>query len=328
MNSAQRHVIYHHSFACGDGHRLHIGLAGAQDGIPLVLFHGGPGSGCNAQMLAPVDLRRFRVVMIDQRGSGRSSPSGRLQRNTTSWLVRDVEAIRRHLNIPSWYVLGGSWGATLAIAYAGMHPAVVEGLVLRGTFLASAREIRKLFGASRFTASQAWLNLYRASGADRPAVLLRAIHQQLKQNRPSSAVLAHAYDGLERAVLGRADRTLSRRMRATGYQRNRALTAKYRIQAHYLLQACGLRQRPIGNLAKQVGESGIDVIAIHGRHDPLCSPENLSWLRHRIPGMKTVLIDAGHLANDASMKNALADALFEISRGTAMSCRTPGNKCR
>lgn len=311
----QRPLISYRSLACGDGHRLHIGLAGAQGGIPLVLFHGGPGSGCNAQMLAPVDLRRFRVVMIDQRGSGRSRPSGRLQRNSTFWLIRDIEAVRRYLNISSWYVLGGSWGATLAIAYAGMHPEAVNGLVLRATFLASAREIRKLFGASRFTSAQAWLNLYRASGADRPASLLSAIYQQLQQNRPSNEVVAQAYDGLERAVLGRADRSLSRRMRVADGQRIKALTAKYRIQTHYLLQACGLRHQPINDLAKRVGTSGIDVIAIHGQHDPLCPPENLMWLRQRIPGMKSVLIDSGHLANDATMQTALADALLEISRG-------------
>src|SRR5690625_927293 len=108
-------AIKHHRLSCGDGHHLNICETGAPDGIPLVIFHGGPGSGSHLQMLAPVDLRRFRAVMIDQRGSGRSRPSGRLRRNMTAWLIRDVEAVRHRLDIPSWYVLGGSWGATLAL---------------------------------------------------------------------------------------------------------------------------------------------------------------------------------------------------------------------
>lgn len=315
MNVSRQPSIDHCSLSCGDGHRLHIGLAGATEGIPLVVFHGGPGSGCNAPMLAPVDLTRFRVIMIDQRGSGRSRPSGRVQRNMTSWLIRDIETIRRYLEIPSWYVLGGSWGATLAIAYAGMHPTAVNGLVLRGTFLASGREVRGLLSASRQRAPQAWLDLYRASGADRPAVLLSAIHKRLNSERPSDATLSQAYDALERAVLSRADRTLGRRIRRPDERRSKQLYAKYRIQTHYLLHACGLRRFRLSDLAARVSRSGIDVIAIHGRRDPVCPPGNLAWLRHYIPGIQTELIDAGHLPSGKTMTKALSNALLEISRG-------------
>lgn len=315
MNVLPQPLINQRSFSCGDGHRLHIGLAGATEGIPLLVLHGGPGSGCNPQMLAPVDLTRFRVIMIDQRGSGRSGPAGRLQRNMTSWLIRDIEAIRRCLEIPDWYVLGGSWGATLAIAYAGMHPTAVRGLVLRGTFLASEREIRGLLSLSRQRAPQAWLQLYRASGADRPTVLLSAIHERLKSERTSRGPLAQAYDALERALLSRADRTLSRRERRPDPRRNRQLCVKYRIQTHYLLQACGFRQRRLSDLATQVSRSDIKVIAIHGRHDPVCPPENLDWLRRYIPGIQTEWVDAGHLAGGKAMTNALANALVQISRG-------------
>lgn len=312
-----RQFLSSHSFSCGDGHRLHIGLAGAADGMPLVVFHGGPGSGCNAQMLAPVDLERFRVILIDQRGSGRSYPAGRLQRNTTSWLIRDIEATRRYLGITSWYVMGGSWGATLAIAYAGSHPAAVKGLILRGTFLATESEIRGLLSLSRHRAPQAWLDLYRASGADRPSALLAAIYQQLKMVRPSDPRLVHAYDALERAVLGRADRTLRRRIRRPDERRCQQLTAKYRIQAHYLSHACGLRHARLDELAARVRASEINVIAIHGSRDPVCPPENLDWLRRHMPGTKTVLIDAGHLASEKTMLKALTDALTEISQGAA-----------
>src|SRR5699024_383815 len=127
------------------------------------------------------------------------------------WLIRDVEAVRHRLNIRSWYVLGGSWGATLALVYAGMHPSSVRGLVLRGTFLASQQEIRQLLTASRHTAGQAWQRLYRASQADRPQALLRAVHERLKLDSRADSDLALAYENLERAVLARGDRSLSQR---------------------------------------------------------------------------------------------------------------------
>lgn len=315
MNAPREALIHPCSFACGDGHRLHIGLAGADDGIPLAVFHGGPGSASNAQMLAPVDLTRFRVVMIDQRGCGRSRPMGRVQRNSTPWLIRDIEAIRRFLKIPRWYVMGGSWGATLSIAYAGMYPDVVGGLVLRGTFLASQREIRSLLSASRHRAPREWLNLYHASGADRPASLLRAAHDRLLSGDANSKGVAQAYSSLERAVLGRADRAMKQRSTCADKRRDRQMCAKYRIQTHYLLQDCGLRGLYLNELASRIDAAGIKVIAIHGRNDPVCPPANLDWLQRHMPHMRTVLIDAGHLATNTAMKKALVNGLLEISRG-------------
>lgn len=312
MKRLGKTTMDHCNLPCGDGHRIHVTLAGAVNGIPLVMFHGGPGSGSGRHMLAPVDLRRFRVVMIDQRGSGRSRPMGRLNRNLTAWLIRDVETVRRHLKIPAWYVLGGSWGATLAIAYAGMHSSVVRGLILRGTFLATEHEIRGLLNASRHRAPQAWLRLYRASDADRPSVLLSAAHVQLKRGGAAARETAGAYAALEQAVLARADRTMGRRARRLSGLESRRQCAKYLIQTHYLRQGCGLRPASLSELARRVHEGGINVTAVHGRRDPLCPPENLAWLRRHMPAMHAVLVDAGHLGSEPGMIRALADALNEM----------------
>src|SRR5690348_15392069 len=119
----------------GHGHRVYYEQAGAPDGIPVVLLHGGPGSGSSTRQREIVDAERYRIVQFDQRGSGRSTPLGETRHNHTDALIEDIEALRRHLGIERWLVCGGSWGAALALAYAGRHPDRVSGLLLRGTFL-------------------------------------------------------------------------------------------------------------------------------------------------------------------------------------------------
>lgn len=305
-------TIVHYSISAGDGHRIHITTAGSPDGIPIVSFHGGPGSGSNASMLHPFDLSRFFVVFIDQRGSGRSTPSGRLTRNSTTWLLRDVEAVRAHLGICRWYVLGGSWGATLAIVYSGSYPDAVLGLILRGTFLGSAREIRGLLSASRSRAPRAWLDLYRASGADRPSALVPAMYARLRQGGPAAWRVAQAYSELERALLARCNRTMGSRIRQQNRQQRHRQTTKYLIQVHYLQNACGLRGGRLAQLATQAHDHGIRGVAVHGTHDPVCPQSNLSWLKAYMPCIRQIRVDAGHLANDPAIHAALVNVLNEI----------------
>jgi proline iminopeptidase len=119
-------------------------------------LHGGPGSGSQRGVLRVVDLERTRVIMVDQRGAGASTPRGSLRHNRTDYLIRDLEAIRKALSIERWGVVGGSWGAALALAYAGAHPSSIHGVVMRGLFLTSRREVRQLFVAYRPRVGVAW----------------------------------------------------------------------------------------------------------------------------------------------------------------------------
>ncbi|TKR56269.1 alpha/beta fold hydrolase [Allopusillimonas ginsengisoli] len=307
-------TVVHHTLSAGDGHSIHITTAGSPDGIPIVSFHGGPGSGSNASMMRPFDLSRFFVVLIDQRGSGRSSPSGRIARNSTSWLLRDVEAVRAHLGISRWYVLGGSWGATLAIAYSGSHPEAVSGLILRGTFLASGQEVRGLLSASRTRAPRAWLDLYRASGADRPSAMMSAMYARLRQGGPTAWRVAQAYSALERAMLARCNRHMSSRTRRQNTLQQRRQAAKYLIQVHYLWNACGLRGGRLAQLAAQAHAHGIVGTAVHGKRDPVCPLANLAWLKTHMPNIKQICVNAGHLATDPPIYAALVSVLDEIAR--------------
>ena len=305
-------AMMHHSVSAGDGHRSHITTAGPLDGIPIVSFHGGPGSGSSSSMLRPFDLSRFLVVLIDQRGCGRSTPSGRTTRNRTAWLLRDVEAVRTHLGISRWYVSGGSWGATLAIAYSGTYPGAVLGLVLRGTFLASGREVRGLLSASRSRAPRAWLDLYRASGADRPSALMPAMHARLQQGGPAASRVAQKYSELEQALLARCNRSMSRRTRQQNLKQTYRQITKYLIQLHYLQNACGLRGGRLSLLAARARAHGVCGVAVHGTHDPVCPLSNLAWLESHMPQIRQIRVAAGHLANDPPIRTALMNVLNEI----------------
>src|SRR5437868_969025 len=132
-------------FAVGEGHEVYVESVGRAGGIPAVYLHGGPGSGCQADHRRLFDPERFHAVLYDQRGAGRSRPKGRREANTLAHLIADMETIREHFGIERWMLVGGSWGATLALAYAQAHPARVSGIVLRATFLGSRAELEQAF---------------------------------------------------------------------------------------------------------------------------------------------------------------------------------------
>src|ERR1041384_6928988 len=129
----------------GDGHDIYVESVGRAGGIPAVYLHGGPGSGCQPDHRRLFDPERFHAVLFDQRGAGRSRPKGSREANTTQHLIADMELIRQKFGFERWMVVGGSWGATLALAYAEAHPERVSGIVLRATFLGTYAEIEAGF---------------------------------------------------------------------------------------------------------------------------------------------------------------------------------------
>ena len=135
-------------FSVGDGHEVYVESVGRADGVPAVYLHGGPGSGCQADHRRLFDPERFHAILFDQRGAGRSRPKGRREDNTTAHLIADMEMIREKFGFERWMVVGGSWGATLALAYAQAHPERVTGIVLRATFLGTSEEVESGFLSS------------------------------------------------------------------------------------------------------------------------------------------------------------------------------------
>src|SRR5690606_4937943 len=146
----------------GDGHSLYFAECGNPNGVPALIVHGGPGGGCNPAMRRFHDPRHYRIILLDQRGCGRSLPNASIENNTTWHLVADMERLRHHLGIERWQLFGGSWGSTLSLAYAVTHPERVTALVLRGIFLLRRSELAWFYqdGASALF-PEAWESFVR-----------------------------------------------------------------------------------------------------------------------------------------------------------------------
>lgn len=302
-----------------DGHRVRYAVAGAADGLPVAVLHGGPGSGSQPGALRLFDLSRHRIVLIDQRGAGASKPRGSVRHNRTDALIADMEAIRVRLGIERWGVLGGSWGAALALAYAGRHPESLSGVVLRGLFLASEREVRGLFVTSRHRAPRQWTKLASAAHCTRPHALLRRCHALLQYgvSHARQRAVALAWRDYENVVLARscgrgAVASATRTPRVTPARADR-LVAKYRVQSHYLVHRCWLGETRLLALARRAGKAGVPIAAVHGSRDPVCPPQNLQRLARAVPHAQTECVPgAGHLASDPALHRRVARAIERL----------------
>nr|WP_175152082.1 alpha/beta fold hydrolase [Paraburkholderia ultramafica] len=308
-----------------DGHRVSFAVAGAVDGVPVAVLHGGPGSGSQPSALRLFDLSRFRVVLIDQRGTGASTPHGSVRHNRTDYLIADLEAIRTRLGFDRWGVLGGSWGAALALAYAGQCPQSVTGVVLRGLFLTSAREIRGLCIASRKRAPRAWARLSAAAQCKRPAGLAArcAAALQYGASETRQRALALAWRGYEDAVLASATPPGAAQPAARDSRRHaRKLIGKYRIQAHYLAHRCWLGEARLLSLARRAASAGVPLAAVHGSRDPVCPSGNLRRLARAVPAAHVECVNAGHLASDPALHERVAHALAAMFISTVQEGRS------
>ena len=172
----------------GDGHAVYWEVCGNPCGAPALFVHGGPGAGCSRADRRWFDPAHYRIVLFDQRGAGRSRPLGCLQANTTQHAVGDIEALRSHLGVDRWLVMGGSWGATLALAYAQSHPQRVRALVLRGVFLGTGAERRWLYSRQGVAMARpsAWRRLTSALPPPRPLDAVEAFSRQLHCGDPAT----------------------------------------------------------------------------------------------------------------------------------------------
>ncbi|WP_116138379.1 alpha/beta fold hydrolase [Trinickia diaoshuihuensis] len=291
-----------------DGYRIACTVAGAAGGEPVVVLHGGPGSGSQPSVLRLVDLARLCVVLVDQRGTGASAPGGSVRQNRTDRLIADMEAVRRYLGYERWGVVGGSWGAALALAYAGTHPERVTGVVLRGTFLTSARQVRGFLVESRKRAPRPWRALCRAARCADPLQLLRCCAKALDTRSPFDRRrdVALSWNRYEDAVLGSA----AARRRASRARLSRPaeqrLIRKYHIQAHYLTHHCWLGEPRLMRHARRASLSGVPIAAVHGTLDPVCPIEALDRLARAVPGIRAMRVRAGHLGSEPALAAALA----------------------
>ena len=287
----------------GDNHKLWYECHGSPAGKPIVMLHGGPGGGLVRRALKLFDLRRWHVILYDQRGCGRSTPNvqtdltAALAHNTTWDLVADLERLRTHLGIDTWTVFGGSWGTTLALAYAETHPAVVNALVLRGVCLLSAWETRWLYeeGGASQTAPEAWAEFVRPLPGGRSVrgqarKTMKTYYRLLKSRRTATRrAAAKAWWGWESAIS-----FLEPRPDTTSPDEAAAISA---LETHYFIHDAWLRPGQLLRNAPRIAH--IPLTIVHGRYDRVC-PVRAAWeLKQALPHAKLYITpDAGHAMSE------------------------------
>lgn len=292
----------------GDGHRIYWEVSGNPGGKPVVFLHGGPGSGTSPLQRRLFDPAAYRIVLFDQRGCGRSIPHVATkdpdEHNTTWHLVDDMEALRTHLDIERWQVFGGSWGATLALAYAQRHPERVTEIILRGVFLLRRSELDWLYrGGAGALFPQEWAT-FSALAPDGDVL---AGYHRLVNEPDSSAAAAIAWSNWEGAI---ASMNPTPGMAAT-YGDPRFAVAFAKLALHYFTHAGWLAD---DQLIRDAGKlAGIPGRIVQGRYDVVCPPVTAWDLHHAWPDSTLNLLPrAGHSVTDLGVLDALLDATDEF----------------
>ncbi len=299
-----------HHLAVDARHTLYIEECGNPEGLPVVFLHGGPGAGCEPYHRRFFDPERYRIVLFDQRGCGRSTPHAELVDNTTWDLVADMEKIRSELGIDRWLLFGGSWGSTLALAYAQAHADRVRGLVLRGIFLCRAEEIRWFYqqGASRIFPDY-WADFVAPVPSSQRDDLLHAYHRLLTgDNEIRRMAAAKAWSVWE----GRTATLLPDEAVTSHFSDPHVALSMARIECHYFVNDAFLKPNQLLADAGQL--AGIPGIIVHGRYDMICPLEN-AWQLHRAwdDSELVVVPGAGHSAAEPGIRAALVRACDDFA---------------
>lgn len=275
-------LLARHALPVGDGHVLDVQEHGRADGTPALVLHGGPGSGGSPLLRRFFDAQRYRIISVDQRGAGASTPRGAIGHNTTAHLLADLRHVRAVLGIERWLVVGGSWGATLAIAHAADDPDAVAGLLLRAVFLARRSDVEAFC---------------QAADLDLPAL--------------AAALQGDAADAARRAARTwwRAEQALAGSV-AAGPEAAalEALVDRYRIQSHYLQHDCFLAGWPLLERCSRLRR--VPTLLLHGLADRICPPAGAQAVQERLPHAALRWIDgAGHDPAHPAMAAAMVSAL-------------------
>jgi proline iminopeptidase len=286
-------------------HTLHWESCGNSRGVPLVFLHGGPGGGCLPHHRRYFDPAFWRVTLFDQRGAGRSTPSADLTDNTTQHLVADLELLRRHLGIDRWLLFGGSWGSTLALAYAEAHPERCLGLVLRGIFLASDAELDWFMHGMRTVFPEAWRAFAEFLPAAERHDLLASYHRRLTDPDPAVHLpAAKAWDRYE----GACSTLLPPPDALPKFDSDASALAIARIEAHYFVHRAFLRDGEL--LAKLDRIRHLPCTIVQGRYDIVCPPVTADKLSRAWPEAQYIVVpDAGHSVREPGITRELVAAV-------------------
>jgi proline iminopeptidase len=293
------------SLAVSNLHTLYYEESGNPNGYPAVFLHGGPGSGSAPRWRRYFDPKKHRIILFDQRGCGRSMPYASLQDNTTDQLVADIEKLRLHLNIDRWLVVGGSWGSTLALAYAQAHPKPINALILYGLFLGTKDEINWFYqnGVDAIL-PDAFEDYRQLIPSAQRNDLVGAYYRLLNSDDAKTQMqAAQKWSKLEAAGLNLIpDPSLIKQ-----FTEPQKALAQARIECHYFINKCFLeKEQLVRNLS---AIEHIPCTIVHGRYDLIC-PFKTAWtFCQRWSKAELIVVpDAGHSATEIGIQKALVQA--------------------
>jgi proline iminopeptidase len=299
----------------GDGHKIYLEQSGNPDGIPVVVFHGGPGGGCSPAMRRYFDPKVYRIILFDQRGCGRSQPHASVSENTTWHLVRDIELIRETLEISQWIVFGGSWGATLALIYAQAHPEPVLALILRGVFLATQSELDWFYGggAGKFW-PETWARFADLIPEDERDDMIAAYHKRLfSGNLQTEIKYARAWAQWENALAS---------IQSSGHggeAPGEYARAFARLENHYFTHGAFLDYD--GQILDRIDRiAHIPGVIVQGRYDMICPPENAWKLAQAWPNAELKMVKhAGHALSEPGISAELVRTMDRIAEDSGLA---------
>lgn len=297
-----------------DLHEIYYEVCGNPKGKPVVFLHGGPGSGCNPTQRRFFDPSHYRIVLIDQRGCGRSTPQGETQRNTTADLVSDIDTIRKALNIEQWLVFGGSWGSTLALSYTLALPQHVTGLILRGIFLSRPSELNWFLGDVAHFYPEVWHTLISYLPINERNNVLSAYHQRIfSRDSAVNIPAAEQWNAFENAIMRlvpnepKAADSKDAKTSLSPTEQGAIEVARARVQIHYIQHNCFVDGE--GMLKDVVKLAHIPTIIVQGRYDMVCPPKSAWELSVAMPHAEFHIVqDAGHSAMEVGVTSALVAA--------------------
>lgn len=299
-------------------HSLYLEQCGNRRGVAVVFLHGGPGSGCEEEQRRLFDPEIFRAVLFDQRGCGRSAPKGCLERNTTGHLVADLERIREELEIERWMLVGGSWGAALAVAYAEAHPERVSALVLRAVFLGSAEEWQWAFaGAAPVVYPEVWRQfvglLPEAERGDPIGAYARRLMDPDPAVHEPAAWVWHDYERIL-SLMKPASLALPESLEVAGVRKG--VPSSPFFEWHYMRHGFFLEA---DQLLRDAGRlKAIPGVIVQGRYDLLCPPKTAEALAVAWGNCDLRLIEgAGHSMSEPGVTKALVETIGEFGRSLA-----------
>jgi proline iminopeptidase len=275
-------------------------VCGNPRGAPVVFLHGGPGSGCRPGHRRYFDPAFYRIVLFDQRGCGRSTPAGEVRENSTAHLTEDLERLRRHLGAERWLLFGGSWGSTLALAYAQAHPERVRGLVLRGLFLGSHAETAWYLEGLRRFVPEAWQALAEGVAMPDRVGLIAHYHARVEQG---DAIAAQRWSAYETAVMAVGEASDA----GGAAPAAEPVLTRARIQLHYLARDFFLAPGELLGGLPRIAH--LPAILVQGRRDLVCPPATAYTLAQMWPQARLAIVEtAGHSAMHPDMSAALVGA--------------------